>query len=293
MSSDLVVDIPAKYLNSLQDIIESNRTPALLGGFGILEDFERSQAEDRFVKKQIVQRIRERKSNYDTQTSSNAVVDFTNRMLYDKFVALFERDELVRGAKMLICMMNTCPESIPKTKVSKPLDQEIMGIYYSSNINKEVARRLSLAEKRIQQSGLNLHEIIPDNLMYCRLIMEESLIQEKNEIEMPFYIFKLPFICFTTALILCFYVFIIELFTSRILSHITIKTRERQVIRREKERKKKKSGYSLKQNSVDLSFLPLNPMIYGPEINRINKMPKKVLYNHHRNNRYLNNNRKH
>ena len=154
--------------------------------------------------------------------------DNTNRMLYDKLVALFERDDIVIGVKNLICMMNTCPESIPKTKVSKPFDQEIMGFSYSSNINKEVARRLGMTEKRIHQSGLNLHEIIPDNLMYCRLIMEESLIQEKKEIEMPFYIFKLPFICFTTALILCFCIFLIECFTPRIFKNNSRKNNKRQ-----------------------------------------------------------------
>jgi len=212
MSSDLVVDIPAKYLNSLQDIIDSNRTPALFGGFGLLEDFGRSQTQDRFVKKEILRRIRERNSIYDTQTSSNAAVELKNRLLCDNFVLLFERDYFVGGTKNLICMTTTSPETIPKLKVSKPFDQEIMGFYYSSKINKEVARRITMTDTRIHESGQFLSESIPDDLLYCRLTMEETQVQEKEEIKMPFVIFELPLKCLTFAFIICFSVFIIELF---------------------------------------------------------------------------------
>ena len=177
--SDLVVDIPAKFLNTLQDIITSNRTPGIIEGFGLLEDFNRSQGEDSLVKKLVVERIRERNTCFNVKDASKSALEMIRRIIDDDLVAIYHLDSLIDPVKDVICMMSTSPEMIPKLKASKAFDYDLMGFYYSLKMNEEVWHRLKLTDIRLHQSGIVNSFPSPDHAIYCRAIMDETVKHEK------------------------------------------------------------------------------------------------------------------
>jgi len=265
-----VVDIPAKYLNSLQDIIESNRTPGLVGGFDLQEDFETSQGENRFVKRMILKRIKERNTIFDVRKSTNAILDIAQQGVYHKMVIMFASEQYIPLAKNMICLVNSCPELIPKPQVSKPFDQVITGRYYSSKIDKQVAYRLDMTYKWLQQSGVLMSESIPETTMICRLHMERKQEHKKNEVKFPFFVFETALKCFSIALVFASKCFIFECFTPRIVKYISIQSKEKQkrlwiktlkflckiIIPKEMKKKNKDfTPFNVKMNHLNVIFI--------------------------------------
>ena len=230
ISSDLVVDIPAKYLNSLQDVLESNRTPALMGGFSLTEEFESSQSKDREVKKLLLKRMKERNTIFETQKLNNAIIEMTLDLAYKDMVVILEMEYFATLIKTLFCRLNSesSPESAPKLKVSKSFDQVIIGHYFSPKIDNEVAYRWSITSQRFHQSGCLQSIYIPEYSRYCVIFMDLKQTHAKKEIAMPFFVFKPLMMCFSTSLAFAFSVFIIECLSPMILKCITRQAPENQ-----------------------------------------------------------------
>ena len=70
ISTDLVVDYPDRYLMSLEQVLKSNRTPAIMSGYSLIEQIENSQEESDFILKSLLKRARDRKSIYTMNTET-------------------------------------------------------------------------------------------------------------------------------------------------------------------------------------------------------------------------------
>jgi len=229
--SDLVVDIPAKFLDTLQDIITSNRTPGIMEGHSILEDLESSQGELCFVKKKLAERIRERNTHFKAQ-DPNSLIEFVRRMKDDKLIMIYPSDIYISGIKDIICMMSMSPEILPKVKVSNPFDSKNNGYFYSSKINAEVVHRLSITRSRMHESGLIDKPQSLDNTKYCRTIMDMTDKQEKRDIQLPFYVFELPMICYKILVLFALLVFIIEFSSSKQIKYNSKKREKQSLVNR-------------------------------------------------------------
>jgi len=220
ISSDLVLDIPEKYLETLQNIVSSNRTPSLIVGFGMIEDLQKSKNEDPSVKI-ILQRLEERNSNVDAKKDPNAIINNALNLMKKKYVGLFETEHFAFLTKNLVCKLCKSSKSVPKFKISQPFGHKTIGYYYSSQIKPEIAYRLHTTDMWLHQSGLLLNEAVPDKQKYCRFLMEHKESQENKDIIMPFSAFKTPFNLFLFSLVFIIFLFIIECYIPFIEKYIS------------------------------------------------------------------------
>ena len=223
ISSDLVVDIPAQYLKTLEDVLESNRTPAMVGGLGLVEDFEQSQGENQEVKKLLFKKVTEMKTIFSAGSSPNIYLDVAMKIINDRMVVMFDMEVASNGVKNLICMSIENGQEVPKVKMSKPFASVIAGSFFSPTIDHEVRRRLSTAYHYLLQYGYtkrSKHATRSEGII-CRIFMDLTIERERerdsNQLSLSTFYPILS--CIGCGLIGCVLVFSGEWFTANILRY--------------------------------------------------------------------------
>jgi len=231
ISSDLVVTFPAKYLKTLEDVLASNRTPAMMGGFGLIEEFQQSFGRDRMVKKLLLKRIRKEDTLFDTNKMMDAFLRLTMGVAYQGLITIFDMNSAANGIRNALCGLHDGkPEEIPKLKISDPFATVVVGKYYSHDIDTLVAERLSITDHKLQQSGLfeRMETLVNPGNHFCVSMMERKEERNKNDIHLPFFIFYPFFQFFILALYFSILIFVFEISSHILVNYITRKSTQQQ-----------------------------------------------------------------
>jgi len=228
ISSDLVVDYPDRYLMSLEQVLESNRTPAIMSGYGLIEDIENSQEESDFILKSLIKRARDRESIYTSKTETFPIMAIG--VAYQRMVALFENIQFANAIKNVICILNPDrrPEDVPKAVISRPFSSVIVGNYYSPNISKQVANRLTTCYQRVQGGGIMLrYETVTQmDTTLCLTIMDTKKERDREDLKgIPLKIFSPILAIFLFSIFICLLFLMFEMQVQWIhnyLSHLTL-----------------------------------------------------------------------
>jgi len=220
LSSELVADIPAKYLQNLEDVLASNRTPILIEGRGKIKNSQGNLD----VKHLLLKRAEERKADFEGMKSRSAYPILTMGITKQRMVGLFETKMKANGLRQVICKINKKSKTYPKIKMSDPFGYVIVGFYYSLKITDQLAYRISVTYKRIIQSGLmmRLETKVDKQHLKCVFMMEMRDQRDRENVPLPFKIFA-PILClFSIGLVFAMICFVSECLTAMIITNISI-----------------------------------------------------------------------
>ena len=146
--SDMVVTIPAKYYETYAEVAASNRTPTLLGGLTLDENFEKS-VEDA-AKQTIFHRAIERKTRFAAGTQS---VFTTLAAEINETVQFFDNDFEALCVVGISCFMRDFhpPANL---KFSKVIDYTAAITVYSQHIQADLRRHLTTFYQRVVENGI-------------------------------------------------------------------------------------------------------------------------------------------
>jgi len=219
LSSELVVDIPAKYLQNLEDVLASNRTPTLIEG---RDKITNSQG-NLDVKHLLLKRAEERKADLEGMKSRSVYSMMTMGITKQRMVGLFESKMKANGLRQVICMMNKKSKTYPKVKISDPFGYVIVGFYYSLKITDQLAHRMTVTYQRIVQSGLlmRIETKVDKQHLKCVFMMEMTIQRDREDVPLPFKIFA-PILClFSIGLVFAMFCFVSECLTAIIITNIS------------------------------------------------------------------------
>jgi len=228
ISSDLVVDYPDSYLMSLKQVLESNRTPAIMSGYGLIEGIENSQEESDFILKSLIKRARDRESIYTIKPETFPTMALG--VAYQKMVALFESIQFANAVKNVICILDPDrrPKDVPKAVISRPFSSVIIGNYYSPNISKQVANRLTTCYQRVQEGGMILRDETRTRTetTLCLTIMDTKKERDREDLKgIPLEIFSPILAIFLFSMFICLLFLMFEMqvpWIHNYLSHLTL-----------------------------------------------------------------------
>ena len=146
--SDMVVTIPAKYYETYAEVAASNRTPTLLGGLTLDQNFEKS-VEDA-AKQTIFHRAIERKTRFEAGTQG---VFTTLATEINETIQFFDNDFEALCVVGISCYMREFhpPANL---KFSKVFDFTAAITVYSQHIQADLRKHLTTFYQRVVEDGI-------------------------------------------------------------------------------------------------------------------------------------------
>jgi len=213
IDSELVVDIPARYLTSLESVLASNRSIGMLEGYGLMQEIQHSQGKDSEVKKKLLKRAQERNTLFKSNDASG-LINIAMASANDRLVALMDSIQLANGVKNIYCMSEkeTDPDKIARIMISQPFSSKVIGNYFSKYISNEVAYRFALTTNRMHQSGLmvRMQWKSTSDTSLCMFLMDLKKHRRRNHVGLQFKVFDSILLCFLFSLIISFLGFYFE-----------------------------------------------------------------------------------
>ena len=157
--SDLIVTIPEQFLKTLEEVVASNRTPAMFVGGPLTEEFRLSSDP---MQKQIYSRAAERRTLY----SINNIIEASEGMRVKSQVLFFSQRISARSVQALECFKHfgtdiSAVEKLPKLGVSDVFSKGHAGIFYAPSIDREVEKRLNKVLSWYIESGITTNNKYP------------------------------------------------------------------------------------------------------------------------------------
>ena len=189
--SDLIVTIPEKFLKTLEDVVVSNRTPAIFLGDPLIEEFRFSSDPN---KRQIYARAAERGTLYSIRN----LLGLSEGIRHDNQVAFFRQPSALRAIQAIECLkysvndMSTI-EELPKLGVSDVFSKAHGGLFYAPSIDREVEKRLDNVFSWYIESGLTTNKKYPildpkvassDFVIQCIDLMDKKKETDEKDIQM-------------------------------------------------------------------------------------------------------------
>lgn len=149
MQTGLVLVIPAKYLQTFEEIAESNRSTAFFGGMGIDDSFRESGSKtlikiaERAVVNHMVIPLSQRNS-----------VFLMAQAVREKDAVLFTSPIKVRDTVTVISCMQSEYRNDEAIRFSRPFDSETTTSIYRPGIGYEMRQRLDHVFQRFVETGL-------------------------------------------------------------------------------------------------------------------------------------------
>ena len=171
--SDLIVTIPEKFLKTLEEVVASNRTPAMFLGDPLIEKFHFSSDP---IKREIYSRAAERGTLY----SVRKIVGLSEGIRHDNQVAFFHQQTAVRKIQVIECFKYfdtdmSAVEELPKLGISDVFSMAHAGIFYALSIDREVENRVNKVAYWYIESGITTNNKYP--VIDPRFASSQSVIQ--------------------------------------------------------------------------------------------------------------------
>ena len=153
--SDLIIVEPEQFLTSLEEIVKSNRTPALFGGFALMEEFSRSKDKDKLM---LVKRATERGTLF-TSMSSEVMMNSASSIANEGNIGIFETSSFAINIRAIVCLPLSMQEDVsssstlPKMKVTRFGSTGHSGYMFPRHITFRLKKRIETAISWMVQSG--------------------------------------------------------------------------------------------------------------------------------------------
>jgi predicted outer membrane lipoprotein len=203
VSSDLIVNVPAKYLESINDIVDSNRTPGIFEGLALKNNFLHSNDPKKLL---LLDRAEKRNTLYSLLDPTSLLV-FAKRISENRHVGLFDSLALALNVKALVCVHLIQTDrtdrvvSLPKLKVTPMGSVAHSGYMYSRGIDEAVRQRIEKAIFWLAESGQyeklkydqvpqfeNTAGVTKEKLVYCLSHLDKKKQHDQKEIFLHFII---------------------------------------------------------------------------------------------------------
>ena len=155
VKTDMIVSKPAQFLTSLQDIVESNRTPAIFDGMALKNEFVHSNDKNKLL---LVKRAADRGTLYPNR-GSNCLTSLSRGISELGNVGLFSSLGLAINVGALVCLPLVFAKevksavNIPEMKITTLGTTAHSGYMFSRESNLEVRKRLENVIFWLVESG--------------------------------------------------------------------------------------------------------------------------------------------
>ena len=289
--SDLIITIPEHFMNSLGEVLASNRTPAMFDGHPLTREF---QGSDNPIKRQLYQRAVERGSLYPFKSR----VEMFDAVTRQNQVGFFYNQPVARAAQANECTKLIGSdlsgiETMPKLKMSDPYSVAHSGYMYSQSINHEVERRLNSVHAWFFESGVILMDakypmisIQPrDHMVACLDHMDRKRHSPDKEIQLTSQVIPVFLLGLFIGFCLAGLCFILEFLSTSIEQFLALHRNRRKTLiakiickinpldfRSKKEKKRARKGnLNERSNEEDKIMTYLYTKILTIELQPINK----------------------
>ena len=204
--SDFIVVLPPKFLKSVEEVIKSNRTPSLFGGFNLKEELSHSKDENA---RMLLKRATERGTVYSGDTSDLTLL--AQGIAYEKHVGLFETSSFGSRMFSLVCLPSLLQQDVsnssnlPRMKMTRFGNTAHNGYFFPQFIRDDVKQRVEKAVSLLIESGQYLRfytdiaagvesipNVIKEQLVYCL----DNILRKKESSEQKAIFLKLRFLSF-------------------------------------------------------------------------------------------------
>ena len=194
-------------MKSLEEVLKSNRTPALFAGFAMKEELGHSHDKNA---REILKIAIERGTLYSTDVKNGPLASIAEGIINNGFVEFLESSSMIKRVQGLLCMPILMSKNlseafiIPRIGVARFGSIAQTGYMYPRRIRQEVKKRLQKAVNWIVESGQSYKfqtdivlqfESFPfvrrEPLVYCLDIMNR-----KKETQQLKVVFQLSFMLF-------------------------------------------------------------------------------------------------
>ena len=220
--SDLIVTIPEKFLKTLEEVVASNRTPAMFLGISLTEEFRLSSDP---IKRQIYSRAAERGTLYSIRN----IIAVSEGMRDKSQVVFYSQRTYSRSVQAMECLKylgsDLSPvEKLPKLGVSDVFSKAHGGVFYALSIDREVEKRVNRVLSWYIESGITTNNKYPaidprfgssDSVIQCLDLMDKKKEPDEKNIQLtseviPIFMsglaagFGLAILCFLLELLSAF-----------------------------------------------------------------------------------------
>ena len=189
--SDLIVTIPEKFLKTLEEVVASNRTPAMFLGGPLTEEFRLSSDP---IKREIYSRAAERGTLY----SVNNVIGVSEGMRDKCQVVFFSQRASARSMQAIECFKYfgrdmSAVEELPKLGVSDVFSKAHAGLFYTPSIDREVEKSVNRVLSWYIESGITTNNKYPiidsafgssQSVIQCLDLMDKKKEPDEKNIQM-------------------------------------------------------------------------------------------------------------
>ena len=186
----MIVTIPEQFMNTIEEVIASNRTPTMFDGIPMTEEFRFSEDP---LKRQLYSRAAERGTLYPLRN----ILGISDGIRKQGHVGFFYKRLSARLVQSMECIKwidnLSGIDKIPKLGMSDPVGSAHSAFMYSLSIDDEVMKRLDRTYSWLLESGvlhmddkypkLNTQMVSQEHMIQCLMRMDRGKERTQKEIQ--------------------------------------------------------------------------------------------------------------
>ena len=225
--SDLIVTIPEQFMKTLEEVVASNRTPAMFLGIALTEEFH-------FSSDPIKREIYSRAAKSGTLYSIKNIIEVSEKMREKSQVVFFSQQTSARSMQAIECFKYfgqdlSAVEELPKLVISDVFSKTHAGVFYTPSIDREVEKRVNRVLSWYIESGITTNNKYPvidprfgssQSVIQCLDLMDRKKEPDEKNIQLTSEVIPI----FTSGLaagfglaILCFLLELLSAFINQIV----------------------------------------------------------------------------